>query len=101
MLILFFIKDSRETSIETAAFIVLRIAFAWIFVRPLPTLLKDFKGSVDLVSLALPFWQRFFTVIMLLVMFFGALSIFLVCMHKLVVFFFFVIVSLAILFIAG
>ena len=60
---------------ETAAIIILRVVYAWIFFRPLPGLIKDFKGSVDLVSLIVPFWQRSFTVIMLLVMFFGALSI--------------------------
>lgn len=60
---------------ETVAWLVLRIVYAWMFLYPLKTLLKDWSGAVALTKLIIPIAAPLFTVAMLLAMFFGALSI--------------------------
>jgi uncharacterized membrane protein YphA (DoxX/SURF4 family) len=61
---------------EICAWLVLRIVYAWMFISPLPALLKDWGGTKDMTRLLIPnIATTFLTIIMLCVMFFGALSI--------------------------
>lgn len=60
---------------EISAVIILRLVFSWVFFRPLPDLVKGFRGTVGLVQLVVPFWAFFFTLLMFVIMFFGGLSI--------------------------
>ena len=59
----------------TIAWLVLRIVYAWLFLYPLRVLLKDFEPTVNLVALIAPYKPRFFAVLMVIVMIFGALMI--------------------------
>lgn len=61
---------------EHAAWLVLRVVYAWMFLYPLIALFKDFNAAVGLVELIVPFQAKFFTMIMVIVMFFGAVMIF-------------------------
>lgn len=61
---------------EIYAWLVLRIAYAWIFLVPLPSLLKNWHETKALTALLFP--QKTtttLTIVMLVAMFFGALSI--------------------------
>ena len=60
---------------HVAAWLILRIVYAWMFLYPLKVLLKDFNGVVGLTKLVVPIAAPFFAVVMLFTMFFGALSI--------------------------
>jgi hypothetical protein len=60
---------------DMVAWLVLRVVFAWLFLMPLPGLLKDFKGSMQLTRLLVPVMTPLFTVVMLLIMFVGSLSV--------------------------
>lgn len=60
---------------DFAAFIVLRIVIAWLFLFPLKVLLSDWPAAVDTVKLVAPIFPSFFAVIMVLVMIVGAFSI--------------------------
>lgn len=60
---------------EIYAWLILRAVYAWMFLYPLNALLKDWSGTKNLTALLFPFAIPFFTVLMLLTMFFGALSI--------------------------
>ncbi len=58
-----------------AAWLVLRIVYALFFLYPLKDLLKDWSATKNLVGLLIPFYQGFFSMIMVLVMIVGALSV--------------------------
>lgn len=58
------------------AWLILRLVYAWMFLMPLPGLLKNWSATVNLTGLLLPFAKPFFTAIYLLCMFFCALAIF-------------------------
>lgn len=62
---------------EIAAWLILRIVYAWMFLSPLPKLLKDWEGTKDLTRLLIPVRVgiTFLTIAMLCVMFFGAFAI--------------------------
>lgn len=64
-----------DNTFSIIAWLVLRIVYAWMFLYPLKTLLKDWHGALGLTQLVTPFAAPFFTVIMLLTMFLGGLSI--------------------------
>lgn len=64
-----------DTSVPLSAWLILRIVYAWMFLYPLKTLLKDWPGALGLTQLVMPFAAPFFTVLMLLTMFLGSLSI--------------------------
>lgn len=60
---------------ELAAFLVLRIIIAWLFLFPLKVLLSDWPAAVDTVKLVAPIFPGLFAVLMVLVMIVGAVSI--------------------------
>lgn len=60
---------------ESIAWLILRVVYAGMFLFPLFNLLKDFEATVGAVKLVLPFLSRFFAVVMVFVMIYGALSI--------------------------
>ena len=55
--------------------LLLRIGFAWIFLYPLPGLLKNWQITVDTTKLLFAWKPSFFAVISCLVMFVGALGV--------------------------
>lgn len=60
---------------DTIAFLVLRIVFAWMFLYPIKALLSDWPTTVNMVKLVAPRQPRFATVVMIIVMIVGAFSI--------------------------
>ncbi len=61
---------------EITAWLILRVVYAWMFLSPLPKLLTDWEGTKNLTKLLVPkYATSFLTIIMMCVMFFGALSI--------------------------
>lgn len=61
---------------EIFAWLILRVAYAWIFLSPLPNLLKNWPETKTLTQLLIPnIATNFLTIIMVCIMFFGALSI--------------------------
>lgn len=58
------------------AFLILRVAYAWIFLMPLPGLLKNWSATVELTGLLTPFAKPFFTALYLFSMFICGLAIF-------------------------
>lgn len=58
------------------AWLILRLVYAWMFLMPLPGLLKNWSATVNLTGLLIPFAKPFCTAIYLLCMFFCALAIF-------------------------
>lgn len=56
--------DERTLAIlADIGLLTLRIMFAWIFLWPLPGLLKDWQTTVQTTGLLFPFGQRFFTTV--------------------------------------
>ena len=45
---------------ETVAYIILRLTFAWMFLYPLKALLADWDGSVNTVKLLISWQPQFF-----------------------------------------
>ncbi len=60
---------------ETTAWILLRVVFAWMFLSPIPNLLKNWPGTVSNTSLLFPWRPEWFARGSLLVMMLGACSI--------------------------
>ncbi|AHE67770.1 DoxX family protein [Legionella oakridgensis] len=60
---------------EIAAFVVLRIILAWMFLYPLKAQLSDWDATVELVDLIAPFQPQLFAVLMVFVMIAGSLSV--------------------------
>jgi len=60
---------------QCLAWVILRLCVAWIFMYPLKDLLRDWPGTVSLAGLLFPKLAKCAAVAMVLVMFFGALSI--------------------------
>lgn len=61
--------------IEKIAWLVLRIAYAWMFLYPLTNLIPNFEATIGAVKLVVPFMSRFFAVVMIIVMVYSGLSI--------------------------
>ena len=61
--------------IEEVAWMILRIVFAGMFLFPLKDIVRDMDASMEVVRLIMPFQARFFTYVIIAVMFLGALSI--------------------------
>lgn len=60
---------------EIAAFVVLRLILAWMFLYPLKAQLSDWDATVGLVDLIAPFQPQLFAVLMVLTMIAGSLSV--------------------------
>lgn len=60
---------------DIAAWIILRIAFAWLFLYALKGLLSDWNATKNLVRLIVPFAVNLSSIMMICVMALGALSI--------------------------
>jgi len=63
------------TDLHIIAWAVVRIALAWMFLVPLPGLLKDWQGTVNLSALLCKWNPRVLAIISVLIMLFGALSV--------------------------
>lgn len=59
----------------TIAFIVLRIVLAWFFLYPVKGLIINWNTSVNMVKLVIPIFPNVFTVLMILTMIVGSLSV--------------------------
>lgn len=58
------------------AWLILRVVYAWMFLFPLPKLISNWESTKGLTRLLIPHLATtFFTIVMLMVMFFGAISI--------------------------
>lgn len=60
---------------DTIAWLVLRVIYAWMFLYPLHTLLKDWDGTVGATALLFKWQPKFFAMISTLAMVLGGLSI--------------------------
>lgn len=60
---------------EIAAFLLLRLTLAWLFLLPIKGLISDWNNTINLVRLIAPFKPQFFATLMILVMIFGSISI--------------------------
>lgn len=60
---------------DLAVWIVLRVVYAWMFLVPLSALLRDWAVTEQIVALVCPVFTRIASVVMVAVMFVGALSI--------------------------
>lgn len=61
--------------LEAVAWLLLRVVYAWFFIYPIKGLLDDWQGARSLAAIAIPVYPQFFSILMAVVMFFGALSI--------------------------
>ena len=55
--------EQTLTNIADIGMLILRIMFAWIFLWPLPGLLKNWSSTVQTTGLLFPFGQHLFTMI--------------------------------------
>ena len=60
---------------EIAAWIILRVVYAWMFLYPLITLLSDWQATENTVALVFPWAKKLFSLLMVLIMVVGAISI--------------------------
>lgn len=58
-----------------AGWLVLRIVYAIFFLYPLKDLLSDWQATKNLVSMFIPYYQNFFSLMMIFVMIIGAIGI--------------------------
>lgn len=57
------------------AFLILRISIAWLFLSPLKQFIPHWKKTVEMVRFLIPFQPELLSVLMIMTMFFGSLSI--------------------------
>ncbi len=62
-------------NIDVMAWLVLRIVYAWMFLYPIPGLLKDWQTTVAGTSLLFPWFSNLFAIFSVAGMFVGSLSI--------------------------
>ena len=60
---------------DTVAWLILRVIYAWMFLYPLKVLLKDWTGTKNTVALLIPICVPLCAVLMVIVMIAGALMI--------------------------
>lgn len=62
-------------TLTAIAFLILRITIAWLFLFPLKQFIPNWKTTVNMVRFLIPFQPQLFAIAMVIVMFFGSLSI--------------------------
>jgi uncharacterized membrane protein YphA (DoxX/SURF4 family) len=67
--------EDIKMELEAIAWLILRIVYAWLFLYPIKGLLEDWQGARSLAAMAIPIYPQLFSIVMAVVMFFGALSI--------------------------
>ena len=56
---------------DTVAWLILRVIYAWMFLYPLKVLLKDWTGTTNTVALLIPICVPLCAVLMVIVMIAG------------------------------
>lgn len=61
--------------IEIIGWLILRIAYAWLYFYALIALLRDWPSTEDMVALLFPYQTRFFAILMIIIMVIAPLAI--------------------------